>query len=170
MVRRLLVLLTLLSVIVVVSACDMLAKPTPTPLPTETPTATATETHTPTPTATTTPTLTPTATATRTATATSTSTPTPRPAVFEKVTCPFRLPAGVSEGKDVECGYLVVQEDRSDAQSRSIRLAVAIFRNPNTAVKTDPIIYLSGGPGGSALEFIYLSYNSQVKPLFAADR
>lgn len=168
--RRLLVLIALVAVLILAAACDIIAKPTATPLPTATATATATETSTPTPTATATPTLTPTATATRTATATPTLTPTPKPAVFEKVSCPFRLPVGVSEGRDVDCGYLAVPEDRADPQSRTIRLAVAIFRNPSKAVKADPIIYLSGGPGGSSLEFIYLSYNGMVEPLLAANR
>lgn len=168
--RMLSVLLVLIVTLAALAACDIMPKPTATPLPTSTATVTATETHTSTPTATATPTLTPTATATRTATATPTSTPTPRPAVFEKVSCPFRLPTGVSEGKNVDCGYLVVPEDRADPQSRSIRLAVAIFRNPGKTVKADPIVYLSGGPGGSALELIYLSYRNMVEPIFAAGR
>ncbi len=168
--RRLLALLVLLASLLAVSACDLLPQPTATPAPTATPVATATDTPTPTASPTTTQTPTATSTATRTATLTATLTPTPKPAVFEKVSCPFRLPVGVSEGKDVDCGYLVVPEDRSDPQSRSIRLAVAIFRNPGKTVKADPIIYLSGGPGGSALEFIYLSYNNMVKPVLAANR
>ncbi len=51
-----------------------------------------------------------------------------------------------------------------------IRLATAIFHNPNGATKPDPIIYLSGGPGGSALEFAYLAYDQQVTPLFPSGR
>ena len=82
----------------------------------------------------------------------------------------MRLPSGVTEGKDVECGYLVVAEDRSDPQTRYIRLAVAIFRNTSWIAKKDPIVYLSGGPGGSALEFAYLSYSNMVKGLFGAER
>ena len=102
--------------------------------------------------------------------ATATIAATPRGPSYEKTACPFRLPVGVSEGKDVECGYLVVPEDRADPQTRSIRLAVAIFRNPTKPVKPDPIVYLSGGPGGSALEFAYLAYAQQVEPFFAAQR
>ena len=159
---------TMLVLALTLSACTLI--PTPQPTATPVPTSTPTETATPTQTATPMPTVTATATPTATATVTPTPTPTPRPAVFEKVTCLFPLPSGLVEGKDVECGYLVVQEDRSDANSRSIRLAVAIFRNPNKITKSDPIVYLSGGPGGSALEFAYLSYDDQVEALFAANR
>ena len=90
--------------------------------------------------------------------------------VFESAACPFRLPPNQAEGRTVECGYLVVPEDRSQADGRSLRLAVAIFHPPGGASKPDPIIYLVGGPGASALEFLYLSFDKAFAPVFAADR
>ena len=59
--------------------------------------------------------------------------------------CPFE----VFDDEDIDCGYLIVPEDRSDPDTSEIELAVAIVRSPNPA--PDPIIYLAGGPGGSAL-------------------
>ena len=60
--------------------------------------------------------------------------------------CPFDIP----DGYDMECGYLTVPENRSDPNSATIDLAVAIVRVDNPA--SDPIIYLAGGPGSSAID------------------
>lgn len=66
-------------------------------------------------------------------------------AVFEEADCPF----GEYEDYTIDCGYLIVPENRADPASRELRLAVAILRAENSL--PDPIIYLEGGPGGSAL-------------------
>ena len=72
---------------------------------------------------------------------------------FESAPCPFTLGDGITEGKDVRCGYLVVPEDRAVANGATIRLAVAIFKSPQVQTVPDPVIYLEGGPGGSGLTF-----------------
>ena len=69
--------------------------------------------------------------------------PVPR---FEPAPCPVPAP------EDVECGYLVVPEDRADPDSRTIRLAIAVLPARSDAPAPDPVVYLEGGPGGSALE------------------
>jgi pimeloyl-ACP methyl ester carboxylesterase len=69
--------------------------------------------------------------------------PVPR---FEPAPCPVEAPPGV------ECGYLVVWEDRADPAEGTIRLAVAILPSDSASPAPDPIVYLEGGPGGSALE------------------
>ena len=80
-----------------------------------------------------------------------TATPAPGPTgytpKFEKSDCPFDKGQGVT----VDCGYLVVPEDRANPQGPTIRIAVARYKAslPNPA--SDPIVYLEGGPGGSAL-------------------
>jgi hypothetical protein len=56
---------------------------------------------------------------------------------------------------DATCGYLVVRENRQVPDSRTIRLPVVIFAaEPVTRQGTnpakEPILYLTGGPGGSA--------------------
>jgi pimeloyl-ACP methyl ester carboxylesterase len=96
------------------------------------------------------PTVTASATPLATATATPQPTATPLPAyepVFESADCPVYVPPGAN----VECGYLVVPEDRSQTDSPQVRLAVAIIRSTNPAPQPDPIFYLEGGPGGIAM-------------------
>jgi len=88
-------------------------------------------------------------------------TPTPEfasAARFEPAPCPFVLPEGYIQGQNVDCGWLVVPENRGSLPSRAIRLAVGIFHPAGGATQPDPIIYLSGGPGGSVLEFIRYTF------------
>ncbi|MBP6298576.1 MAG: alpha/beta fold hydrolase [Anaerolineae bacterium] len=61
--------------------------------------------------------------------------------------CPIPVPVG----EDVDCGYLSVPQHHDDPNGPAFQLAVAILRTDSLAPKTDPVIYLSGGPGGSAL-------------------
>jgi pimeloyl-ACP methyl ester carboxylesterase len=61
------------------------------------------------------------------------------------------------EDTAIECGYVVVPEDRSNPESPTIQIAVAILRSESTDPLPDPVIYLEGGPGGSALEFLALT-------------
>jgi pimeloyl-ACP methyl ester carboxylesterase len=102
----------------------------------------------PTPTGTPTPEPTPEPTPTRTPRPTRTPVPeepgyTP---VFRKAECPVSV-----VGKRMECGFLVVPENRAKPQGKTIRLAVAIIRSTAQQPRSDPLIYLEGGPGGSAL-------------------
>lgn len=85
---------------------------------------------------------------------------------FEESDCEFDEPSGV----DIDCGYLIVPENREDPDSDMISIHVAILRNPNDDVEPDPIIYLEGGPGGSALKYLSLSFESRYEPLFATNR
>ena len=72
---------------------------------------------------------------------------------FQSGPCPF--PAGtIPAGERVDCGFLLVPEDRDQPASPAIRLAVAILRTPNPAPAPDPILFLSDGPGGSGLAWL----------------
>ena len=53
-------------------------------------------------------------------------------------------------GVQVECGYLRVAEERSDAVSREIGVPFAIVRNAHRT-SDYPVIFLTGGPGGRAI-------------------
>jgi hypothetical protein len=67
-----------------------------------------------------------------------TVTPSPAPgqATYEKADCPFpNKPSGVS----VECGYLVVPEDRSNPSSPMIKVAVAVFKSTSATPEPDRI-------------------------------
>ena len=67
--------------------------------------------------------------------------------IFESAPCGFSVPSGYNP----ECGYLVVPENRSRADSPLIRLHVVVFRNRLGISITDPVVHLAGGPGSSSL-------------------
>ncbi|MEO0561509.1 MAG: alpha/beta fold hydrolase [Chloroflexota bacterium] len=51
----------------------------------------------------------------------------------------------------VTCGVLVVPEDRANPDGNQVELAVAIVAPANGDFSQVPVIYLEGGPGGSAV-------------------
>jgi pimeloyl-ACP methyl ester carboxylesterase len=67
---------------------------------------------------------------------------------FEPGACAFKKP----DGMEVACGYLVVPEDRAVTSGREIRLHVATFKSTSPRPKPDPVVFLQGGPGASALD------------------
>ncbi|MDP9371149.1 MAG: hypothetical protein M3Q65_01560, partial [Chloroflexota bacterium] len=147
-------------------ATATVAPPAPTPTATIAP-PTATP---PLPTATATP-LVPTATATATATPTATipAGSTTRVPHFETTTCPFRLPAGRVVGQDVSCGYVVAPERHERSDGATLRLAVARFMSRSSTPDPDPIIYLSGGPGGP-VEGLVAAFRGPAAENFTATR
>ncbi|MCA9907717.1 MAG: alpha/beta fold hydrolase, partial [Anaerolineae bacterium] len=88
---------------------------------------------------------------------------------FEAAACPFEPPPGAVEGEDIECGYVSVPEDHTAPDSRQIKLAVAIIHPPGGPANSDPIVYLSGGPGGSRLMLLNFMAES-YPPMFALER
>lgn len=80
---------------------------------------------------------------------------------FEQADCAFDEPRNV----DLECGYLVVPENRANPNSRTIRLHVAVFRSDARNPAPDPIVYLDGGPGGNPLETLQFSFDRWYRPL-----
>jgi metal-dependent hydrolase (beta-lactamase superfamily II)/pimeloyl-ACP methyl ester carboxylesterase len=68
--------------------------------------------------------------------------------LFEQAACKSSFPPGYK----VECGYLIVPEERNRPDSSTIRLHVAIFRSANPEPESDPVVHLVGGPGGSLLD------------------
>ncbi|MFV9507147.1 MAG: alpha/beta fold hydrolase [Oscillochloridaceae bacterium umkhey_bin13] len=65
--------------------------------------------------------------------------------------CPAELDEFELDGFGVVCAYLSVPEDRNDPEAATIELAVAIIPSRSANPRPDPIIYLEGGPGGSAM-------------------
>ena len=59
---------------------------------------------------------------------------------------------GRTRGAHVDCGYLSVREDRARPDGNVIRLAVARLRRSVPSPRSDPVIYLAGGPGESAVD------------------
>lgn len=72
-------------------------------------------------------------------------------AQFTKTPCPFTVSSSLAVGKDVICGTITVPEDHAHPNGRMLHLAVADFKPSGLGVTTDPVIYLSGGPGGRAV-------------------
>jgi pimeloyl-ACP methyl ester carboxylesterase len=70
---------------------------------------------------------------------------------FEKADCAIAVP---TREKNVECGYLVVRENRTIKNSPSIRLPIAILKSENPNRRPDPIVRTLGGPGGSSLRMV----------------
>ncbi len=62
---------------------------------------------------------------------------------FEAVACWFEVP----ETAQVDCGFVIVEEDHFEPTGKTIRLAVAIMRDKGMNHQPDPVIMLAGGPG-----------------------
>lgn len=60
-------------------------------------------------------------------------------------------PQPVPELKTARCGVLVVPQDRSNPGRRTVRLAVAVVPSETQPPSADPIVFLTGGPGGDAV-------------------
>src|SRR5258707_10774861 len=83
---------------------------------------------------------------------------------FEPAPCPKLQ--GAEALADASCGYLVVPEDRSRPNGRTIRLMVAKFPARSPEKRTDPVVYLAGGPGDIAP----LEVNGLIAADFIRDR
>ncbi len=70
--------------------------------------------------------------------------------------CPRPLPAHEIEGASLICGRVHVPEDRSKPGGKTIPLAFAVLKATSRFPQADPVIYLQGGPGGSAVAQIPL--------------
>jgi hypothetical protein len=73
-------------------------------------------------------------------------------AVFQSAECPSPNFPGLPDanlGPNYSCGYLSVPENRSATNGRRIRLLVARVKAATVAPRPDPIVFLSGGPGGA---------------------
>lgn len=66
---------------------------------------------------------------------------------FELAACPVEVAAD----ERIDCGVLLVPENRRRTGSRTVRLPVMIFRSRSSSPAPDPILFLTGGPGNSGL-------------------
>jgi pimeloyl-ACP methyl ester carboxylesterase len=64
--------------------------------------------------------------------------------------CAVPVPAG----ERVECFYLVVQENRTKKNGKTVRLPVIVLKSDNPSPKPDPVLRTLGGPGGSSLRMV----------------
>ena len=71
---------------------------------------------------------------------------------FEPAECSYPIP----EGDKIECGYLIVPEDRSQTGGPTIRVHVVNFKSRSDNPAPDPIFLLPGGSGSSRGLYLYL--------------
>ncbi|MBF9031028.1 alpha/beta fold hydrolase [Rhodobacterales bacterium HKCCE3408] len=73
----------------------------------------------------------------------------------EEMPCPLPLPwDGETEGETYSCGVVIVPENHDDPDVRTIELTYLRLNASTLSPAPDPVVYLSGGPGGSALHEI----------------
>jgi pimeloyl-ACP methyl ester carboxylesterase len=78
------------------------------------------------------------------------------PQPIPQIICPRPLPAEEIEGKTVFCGTVQVPEDHARSDGKKISLEFAILKSHSLYPEADPVVYLQGGPGGSAIGQISL--------------
>lgn len=77
-------------------------------------------------------------------------------APVEQILCPRPMPTSEIEGKTVVCGTVEVPEDHAKPDGKKITLKFAILKSWSQYPETDPVVFLQGGPGGSAISQIPL--------------
>jgi pimeloyl-ACP methyl ester carboxylesterase len=77
--------------------------------------------------------------------------------------CPFVVPVDEVQGETIDCGWLEVPESRTAATTGPVYLAFAVLYSSSPTPPADPIIYLEGGPGGSALAGLDFWYGSALR-------
>jgi hypothetical protein len=75
--------------------------------------------------------------------------PTPFMPYYEPAECPFVIPSEA----EVDCGFIIVTEDRDGDLADTIRLAVAVYHSTADAASDVPAFYLQGGPGSPAVDW-----------------
>lgn len=68
--------------------------------------------------------------------------------VFVSVSCPVQF----NSNTEVECGNVIVPQDRQHLDERSVSLSVAIFHAHSESPLPDPVLFLDGGPGSRTLD------------------
>ncbi|MEZ5141523.1 MAG: alpha/beta hydrolase [Acidimicrobiales bacterium] len=96
-----------------------------------------------------------------------TSKPKPQyqPVYQQQETCPVKGVKGI-KNVAVVCGTLTVPENRDDPKKRKVTLQVVTLKSTSPTPKPDPVVYLEGGPGGSALAALEL-WTNPPSPLLA---
>jgi pimeloyl-ACP methyl ester carboxylesterase len=74
----------------------------------------------------------------------------PSQPAIEAAACPIKIDSSFK----TRCGYLVVPENRKNPNSPKIKLPFIVAYSKNPDKKKDPLLYTTGGPGGSSLGWI----------------
>jgi pimeloyl-ACP methyl ester carboxylesterase len=73
------------------------------------------------------------------------------PRTLHSAECPLPVPEELEEGHTITCGYLQVPQDRALPNGLQVKLPYARIRAESAHPHPDPLVYIVGGPGGSAL-------------------
>ena len=97
--------------------------------------------------------------------------------VFESAPCPSPNYPGHPEldlGSEFSCGFLSVPENRANPGGRKIKIAVARARAQSPNPRPAPLVYLTGGPGGTAIAsaapLVQLGINHDCDVIFVDQR
>jgi pimeloyl-ACP methyl ester carboxylesterase len=69
----------------------------------------------------------------------------------EETDCPFPMPDDEVINETIVCGEMTVPENWDNPGSQTVTIGYAILKSPSLSPFPDPVIYLEGGPGSSAL-------------------
>ena len=69
---------------------------------------------------------------------------------FENSDCAVPLPAG----ENARCGYLIVSENRTIKNEKTIRLPIIILKSVSANPQSDPVLRTFGGPGESSMNLV----------------
>jgi pimeloyl-ACP methyl ester carboxylesterase len=78
--------------------------------------------------------------------------------------CPLHIPDDLVEGETIFCGFLQVPQNRANPTGLQIALPYARIRAESAHPDPEPLIYIAGGPGGSALAEFSALY-PRLRPL-----
>lgn len=67
------------------------------------------------------------------------------------VECPHRVPNDLEEGLSLLCGVMRLPQDRAQPDGLQVVLPYALVKSSTVGSTPDPLLYIVGGPGGSAL-------------------
>ncbi len=71
-------------------------------------------------------------------------------ASITQIACPRPLPAAEIEGTTAFCGSILVPENHAKPDGKKIPLKFMVLKSWSQYPEPDPLVYLQGGPGGSA--------------------
>ena len=92
------------------------------------------------------------------------------PATITADYTPTDCPFAADIDRQVDCGTLTVPENRTLADSPTIELAIGILRAASSDTLPDPVVFLTGGPGDSALADLATAADSWTEYPFTETR
>jgi pimeloyl-ACP methyl ester carboxylesterase len=70
--------------------------------------------------------------------------------MFNREDCVITVP----EGAQVECGFVVVPEQRNSNLIYAVKLSVVVYRSKDNDSDSIPVVFLQGGPGSGSVEWM----------------